>query len=65
MQSAGMMALFLSRSDSLATSALPGAPTVVEEAAPRSEAWNKFRGRTASFLHRLAWAVEPKVTAGR
>ncbi|MFC7846853.1 hypothetical protein ACFUTU_00090 [Arthrobacter sp. NPDC057388] len=58
-----MMALFLSRSDSLATSALPGAPTVVE--APRSAAWSTFRGRTASFLHRLAWAVEPKVTEGR
>ena len=65
MQSAGMMALFLSRSDSLATSALPGAPTVLEQAAPQSAAWNTFRGRIASFLHRLAWAVEPKVPGGR
>jgi hypothetical protein len=65
MQSAGMMALFLSRSDSLATSALPGAPMVTEERAPRSAAWNTFRGRTASALHRLAWAVEPKVPGSR
>jgi hypothetical protein len=64
MHSAGMMALFLTRSDSLATSALPGAPTIVEDAKSRP-AWNTFRGRTASFLHRLAWAVEPKVTEGR
>jgi hypothetical protein len=65
MQSAGMMALFLSRSDSLATSALPGAPTITEEQAPRSAAWSTFRGRTASALHRLAWAVEPKVPGNR
>jgi hypothetical protein len=65
MQSAGIMALFLSRSDSLATSALPGAPTVAEEAKSRPAAWNTFRGRTASFLHRLAWAVEPKVPGNR
>jgi hypothetical protein len=65
MQSAGMMALFLSRSDSLATSALPGAPTVIEKTKPRPAAWNTFRGRMASVLHRLAWAVEPRVTDGR
>ena len=65
MQSAGMMALFLSRSDSLATSALPGAPTVIEKAKARSAAWITFRGRMASLLHRLAWAVEPKVTGSR
>jgi hypothetical protein len=65
MQSAGMMALFLSRSDSLATSALPGAPTVSEGPKPRSAAWNALRGRAASVLHRVAWAVEPKVPGTR
>jgi hypothetical protein len=65
MESTGMMALFLAGSDSLATSALPQAPTVTEERAPRSAAWSTFRGRTASALHRLAWAVEPKVSVNR
>ncbi|MDQ0616399.1 hypothetical protein [Arthrobacter globiformis] len=65
MDSTGMMALFLAGSDSLATSALPQAPTVAENSTPRSAAWNTFRGRTASVLHRLAWAVEPKAPGSR
>lgn len=42
-----------------AHSALPGAPVVVERQRPHSLRWAALRGHVATFLHRLAWAIEP------
>jgi hypothetical protein len=58
MESTSIMALLLAGSSETATSALPHAPRLAEDA-HRSDAWAALRGRTANILHRLAWAVEP------
>ncbi|MBT8159792.1 MULTISPECIES: hypothetical protein [Arthrobacter] len=61
MESTNIMALLLVGQGDTARSALPHAPRVVEERAPRSAAWAAFKGKLASLLHRLAWAIEPDV----
>jgi hypothetical protein len=59
MDGSSLVALFLARSDDTATSALPRAPKRVRVKKPSLSPWSILRGRTASVLHRLAWAIEP------
>lgn len=59
MDGSSLVALFLARSDDTATSALPRAPKRVREKKSGLPRWSILRGRTASVLHRLAWAIEP------
>lgn len=59
MDSSGFIALFLAGSDSTATSALPNAPRQRRAPEPELSRWSVTRGRVASLLHRLAWAIEP------
>lgn len=59
MDGSSLVALFLARSDDTATSALPRAPKRVRVKKPGLSPWSILRGRTASVLHRLAWAIEP------
>ena len=59
MDSSGFMALFLAGTDDTATSALPNAPRVHRKITPQLSRWSALRGRMASMLHRLAWAIEP------
>ncbi|MGO4237229.1 hypothetical protein [Pseudarthrobacter sp. YAF2] len=62
MDSSSLVALFLARSDDTATSALPRAPRRVRVRKPGLSGWSVLRGRLASALHRLAWAIEPDTT---
>ncbi|TAP41735.1 hypothetical protein EYS21_18340 [Arthrobacter sp. S39] len=41
-----------------ARSALPDAPVVVEEESRSALGWRSLRGRIATALHRIAWAIE-------
>lgn len=59
MDGSSLVALFLARSDDTATSALPRAPKRLRVKKPGLSPWSILRGRTASVLHRLAWAIEP------
>ena len=59
MDSSGFIALFLAGTDDSATSALPNAPRVHPVAKTELSRWSVMRGRMASMLHRLAWAIEP------
>ena len=59
MDSSGFMALFLAGTDDTATSALPNAPRVHRKTKLELSRWSAMRGRIASLLHRLAWAIEP------
>lgn len=45
----------------LAHSALPTAPRVTDEKMTISQAWRALRERLATLLHRIAWAIEPKI----
>jgi hypothetical protein len=62
MDGSSLVALFLARSDDTATSALPRAPRKVRAKKPGLSRREAFRGRLASALHRLAWAIEPDAT---
>lgn len=62
MDGSSLVALFLARCDDTATSALPRAPRRVRAAKPGLSRREAFRGRLASALHRLAWAIEPEST---
>lgn len=59
MDGSSFVALFLAGKDDTATSALPHAPKRVNARKPRLSKWEVRRGRLASMLHRLAWAIEP------
>jgi hypothetical protein len=54
-----IMAFGLARLVGDGTSALPGAP-VIAEPAQQKPRMLRLRGRFASLLHRMAWAVEPR-----
>lgn len=56
-----MIALLRAGSDNTSRSALPHAPVVTEVEKPKVAAWKSLRGGVATTLHRLAWAIEPKV----
>lgn len=58
MNSSSVVALCIARADHTARSALPNAPMVFEETKGRSPSWSVRRGRLATLLHRLAWALE-------
>ncbi|TLM82660.1 hypothetical protein FDW83_11945 [Pseudarthrobacter sp. NamE2] len=59
MDGSSFVALFLAGKDDTATSALPHAPKQVRARKPQLSRWDLRRGRLASMLHRLAWAIEP------
>lgn len=59
MDGSSFVALFLAGKDDTATSALPHAPKRVRPRKPQLSKWEVRRGRLASMLHRLAWAIEP------
>lgn len=59
MDGSSFVALFLAGSDNTATSALPHAPKRTWARKPALSRWSIRRGRLASALHRLAWAIEP------
>ncbi|KSU76684.1 hypothetical protein GA0061083_2067 [Pseudarthrobacter enclensis] len=59
MDGSSLVALFLARNDDTATSALPHAPRKVRARKPGLSCGESLRGRLASALHRLAWAIEP------
>ncbi|CCQ44420.1 hypothetical protein ARTSIC4J27_346 [Pseudarthrobacter siccitolerans] len=58
MDGSSVIALFLARNDDTATSALPQAPKRIRARKPGLSRWSVLRGRRASALHRLAWAIE-------
>ena len=58
------LALLLARQESAAQSALPDAPTIVDEDGV-SLSWSRsVRSRIATALHREAWFFEPAETNG-
>jgi hypothetical protein len=59
MDGSSVVALFLARNDDTATSALPRAPRRVRAQKSGLSRRAALRGRMASALHRLAWAIEP------
>ncbi|MDP9986990.1 hypothetical protein J2S98_002148 [Arthrobacter oryzae] len=59
MESASLVALLFAGAIRAGGSALPHAPQVIAKRGWKRRAWLAFRSRTATFLHRLAWAVEP------
>ena len=59
MDGSSLVALFLARNDDTATSALPHAPKRARVRKPGLTRREALRGRLASALHRLAWAIEP------
>ncbi|WP_142118236.1 hypothetical protein [Arthrobacter sp. SLBN-122] len=59
MESASLMALLFVGAVGGGRSAEPNAPQIIARPSRMSAAWTAARSRTATFLHRLAWAVEP------
>ncbi|MHC6592086.1 hypothetical protein [Arthrobacter sp. C152] len=59
MESASLIALLLVKGNGSARSAEPNAPQIIAKRGRRAAAWAAVRSRTATLLHRLAWAVEP------
>lgn len=59
MESASLIALFSAGAMGTARSAQPNAPQIIEKPNRISAAVLAARSRAATFLHRLAWAVEP------
>lgn len=59
MESASLVALLFAGAIRAGGSAQPHAPQIVAKPGWKWPAWLAFRSRAATFLHRLAWAVEP------
>ena len=59
MESASLIAFLLVKRNGIARSAEPNAPQITAKRGRAAAAWTALRSRTATLLHRLAWAVEP------
>ncbi|MDQ0120056.1 hypothetical protein J2T22_003251 [Pseudarthrobacter defluvii] len=59
MESASLIALLFAGAVRAGESARPHAPQLSATPGWKRGAWLAFRSRTATFLHRLAWALEP------
>lgn len=59
MESASLMALLFVGAAGRGWSAQPNAREIVAKPSRLPAIWMAARSRTATFLHRLAWAVEP------
>ncbi|MGN7199593.1 hypothetical protein [Arthrobacter sp. SAFR-044] len=59
MESASLIALLFAGAIRTGESAQPHAPQISAKPWWERPAWLAFRSRTATFLHRLAWALEP------
>ncbi|MFC4396889.1 hypothetical protein [Arthrobacter sedimenti] len=59
MESASLMALLFAGAFRAGESAQPHAPHFSAQPGRKRSAWLAFRSRTATLLHRLAWALEP------
>ncbi|MDE8587091.1 hypothetical protein [Arthrobacter sp. NQ4] len=59
MESASLIALLFAGAVRAGESAQPHAPQLSATPGWKRAAWLAFRSRTATFLHRLAWALEP------
>ena len=59
MESASLIALLFAGAIRSGGSAQPHAPQIIAKPRWKSAGWLAFRSKTATFLHRLAWAVEP------
>ncbi|MDQ0767323.1 hypothetical protein QF031_000072 [Pseudarthrobacter defluvii] len=62
MESASLLALLFAGPIRAGESAQPNAPQVITKSGWASVAWLAFRSRTATLLHRLAWALEPDLS---
>ncbi|MDQ0823887.1 hypothetical protein QFZ60_000060 [Arthrobacter sp. B2I5] len=59
MESASLMALLFVGAVGRGRSAQPNAPQIIARPSLLALVWTAVRSRTATFLHRLAWVVEP------
>lgn len=59
MESASLIALLFAGAVRAGENAQPHAPQLSAKPGWKRPAWLAFRSRTATFLHRLAWALEP------